>query len=81
MNHYIFKNQTAFSARFDKQDEANQVVDETEIFINLNSNHNLIETDIDNFDVKSPLENQIQQQEMRDSGWRFDRNNSKTVYF
>ena len=32
-------------------------------------------------DVKSPLEHQIQQQEMKDSGWRFDQINSMTIYF
>ena len=37
--------------------------------------------DFDNIDVKSPLENQIQQQEMRDSEWRFDKINSMTIYF
>ena len=67
-----------FSARFDKQDEDNQVLDETELFINLNINHTLTQTVIDNIAVKSPLEHQIQQQEMKDSGWRI---NSMTVYF
>ena len=55
-------------------------MDETEIFNNLNNYHNLIESDLDKIDIKSPLENQIQQQEMRDSGWRFDKINSITVY-
>ena len=76
-----FKYQTVFSARFDKQDENNQVVDETELFNNLNINHNLTQTDIDNIDVKSPLEHQIQQQEMKDSGWRFDKVRSMIIYF
>ena len=80
-NQYIFKNQTVFSALFDEQDEDNQIVDETELFISLNSNHNLTETDIDNFYGKSPLEHQIQQQEMKDSGWRFDKINSMILYF
>ena len=31
--------------------------------------------------IKSPLEHQIQQQEMKNSGWRFDKINSLTVYF
>ena len=48
-------------------------MDETELFINLNIIHNLTESDLDNIDVKSPLEHQIQQQEMKDSGWRFDK--------
>ena len=30
INHFIFKHQTVFSARFVEQDEDNQVVDETE---------------------------------------------------
>ena len=81
MNQYRFKYQTVFSAGFDKQDEDNQVLNETELFINLNINHNLTETDINNIDVKSPLEHQIQQQELKDSGWRFDKINPMTVYF
>ena len=78
INKCKFKYQTVFSARFDKQD--NQVLDETELFINLKINHNLTETDINNIDVTSPLERQIQQQ-MKDSGWRFDQINSMTIYF
>ena len=35
----IFKMQL-FSARFDEQEEENQLLDETELFINLNINHN-----------------------------------------
>ena len=81
INQYKFKYQTVFSARFDKQNEDNQVLDETELFINLNINHNLTETDINNINIVSPLEYQIQQQEMKDSGWRFDKINSMTIYF
>ena len=78
---YKFRYQTVFSARFDKQDENIQVLDETELFIILNINQNLTESDLDNIDVKPPLEHQIQQQEMKDSGWRFDKIISMTVYF
>ena len=81
INQYKFKYQTVFSARFDKQDEDNQLLDETELFINLNINHNITESDLSKIDVRSPLEHQIQQKEMKDSGWRFDKNNSMTVYF
>ena len=81
INQYKFKYQTVFSARFDKQNEDGQLLDETELFIILNINHNLTQTDIDHIDVKSPLEYQIQQQEIKDSGWRFDKINSMTVYF
>ena len=81
INQYKFKYHTLFSARFDKQNEDNQVLDETELFINLNINQNLTQSDLDNIDVKSPLELQIQQQELKDSGWRFDKINSMTLYF
>ena len=80
-NQYNFKYQTVFSGRFDKQDEDNQLLDESELLFNLNVNHNLTHTDLDNIDVVSPLEYQKQQQEMKDSGWRFDKINSMTVYF
>ena len=80
INQYKFKYQTVFSAKFDKQDEDNQVLDETELFINLNINHNLRRSDLDNIDVKSPLEFQIQQ-EMKDSGWRFNKINSMTIFY
>ena len=36
---------------------------------------------MDNIDGKSPLEIQIQQHEVKDSGWRFDKINSMTIYF
>ena len=47
----------------------------------MNINHNLTQTDIDKLDVRSPLEHQIQQQEMKDSGRRFDKTNSMTISF
>ena len=81
INQYIFRYQTVFSARFNKQDEDNLLLDETEIFINLKINQNLTQTDINNIDVVSPLEHQKQQQKMKDSGWRLDKINSMTVYF
>ena len=40
INQYKFRYQTVFSARFDKQDDDNQVLDETELFNNLNINQN-----------------------------------------
>ena len=47
----------------------------------MNFNHNLTQSDLDRIDIRSPLEYQIQQQEMKDSGWRFDKIISLTVYF
>ena len=70
-----------FSERLDKQDVDNEVSDETELFNNLNVNHNWTEMDINNIDIESPLEHQIQSQEKKDNGWRFDKNNSMTISF
>ena len=81
LNQYKIRYQTVFSARFDKQDEDGQILDETELFINLNINQNLTQSDIDNINITFPLERQIQQQEMKDSGWRFDKLYSMTIYF
>ena len=55
------------------------MLDELGLYLNLNFNHNSKESDIDNIDKKSPLRQQIQQQEMNDSGWRFDKINSMTI--
>ena len=81
INQYKFRYQTVFSARFVKQDEDDQLLDETEFFMKLNINQNFTESDLNKIDIKSPLEHQIQQQEMEDSGWRFDKKNSMTIYF
>ena len=81
INQYKFRYKTVFSARFDKQDEDNQLLDETELFIKLNINQNLTQRDLDKINIRSPLEHQIQQQEMKDSGWRFDKITSMTIYF
>ena len=81
INQYKFRYQTVFSARFDKQDEDGQLLDETELFINLKINQNLTQSDLDNINITFPLERQIQQQEMKDSGWRFDKLYSVTIYF
>ena len=80
LSQYKFKYQTVFSARFDKQNEDNQILDETELVTNLKIIHSLTESDVDKIDVRSPLEHQIQQ-EMKDSGWRFDKINSMTICF
>ena len=81
INQYNLEYQIVISSNFDKQDEDSQVLDEAELFINSIINHNLTESDLDKIDVRSPLENQIQHQEMKDSEWSFDKINSMTIYF
>ena len=79
--HVKLKCQTVFSAIFDKQDKDNQVLNEIELFIKLNSNQNITESDINFNKIKSSLEHQIEKQRMKYSGWRFDKINSMTICF
>ena len=81
INQYIFKYHTLFSASFYKINEEDQRYNEIELYINLKSKHKLKESDIDNIDVRSQLEHQIQIQEMKKSGWIFDKINSMKISF
>ena len=81
INQYIFKNHTLFSASFYKINEEDQRNNEIELYMNLKINNNLTESDIDNTDVRSQLEHQIQIQETKDSGWMFDKINSMKISF
>ena len=71
INQYIIKHHTIFSASFYKSNEKDQRSDEIELFFKLNFNINLTESEIDNIDIKSQLEHQIQIQETKESGWIF----------
>ena len=66
---------TLFSASFYKINEKDQRNNEIEFYINLNINHNLTESAIENIDVRSHLEHQIQTQETKEPGWIFDKIN------
>ena len=79
INQYKFKNHTLFSASFYKINEEGQRNNEIEVFINLNINHNSTESDINNIDVRSQLEHQIQNQDMKESGWIFEKINSMKI--
>ena len=68
MNEFNFKYQVVFSARFDKQNQNDQVLDEVDFYIISKSIRKLTESNFDNVDVISQLEQQIQNQETRDSG-------------
>ena len=81
INQYKFKYHTLFSASFYKINEQDQRNNEIELYINLNINHNLTESDINDIDVRSQLEHQIQNQEMKESGWIFDKINSMKISF
>ena len=81
INQYKFKFHTFFSASFYKINGEDQRNNETELYINLKNNHNLTEPVIDIIDVRSQSENQIQVQEIKESGWIFDKINSKKISF
>ena len=78
---YKFIYHTIFTASFYKINEEDQRNNEIVLYINLNINHNLTESDIDHIDVRSQLEHHIQNQEMRESGWIFDKINSMKKSF
>ena len=81
LNQHKFKYHTLFSASFYKINEEDQRYNEIELYINLKVNRNSTESDIDNIDVRSQLEHQIQVQETKESGWIFDKINSKKISF
>ena len=56
MNQYKYTYQTVFSAKFDKQSEDNEKLDETELFKNWNIIQSLKESDVDNIDDESSSE-------------------------
>ena len=81
INQYKFKYHTLFSASFYRLNEEDQRNNENELYINLKINNNLTESDIDNIDIRSQLEQQIQVQETKESGWIFDKINSMKISF
>ena len=81
INQYKFKYHTLFSASFYKINEEDQRSNEIELHVNLKINNNLTESDIDNIDVRSQLDHQIQIQETKESGWIFDKVNSMKISF
>ena len=60
-----------FSARFDKRKEFKQVINKIEMHTTLTTNGILTQSDIDIIDVRSQLVQQIENQEIKDSGWKF----------
>ena len=81
IDQYKFKYHTLFSANFYKINEEDERNNEIELYMNLKINNNLTESDIDNIDVKSQLERQIQIQETKESGWIFDKIISMKISF
>ena len=81
INQYKCKYHTVFSASFYKIIEEDQRYNEIELYIHLNFNHKLTESDIDNIDVTSQLDHQTLVQENRESVWIFDKINSMKISF
>ena len=82
INQYKFKYHTLFSASFYKINEEDQRINEIELYINLKTiNNNLTKSDIDNIDIRSQIEHQIQVQKTKESGWIFDKINSMKISF
>ena len=58
-NQYKLKYHILISATFYKINKEDQRGDETELFINLNNNNNLTESDFNNIDVISQLDSNL----------------------
>ena len=80
-NQYKFKYHTLFSASFYIINEEDQRDKHIELYKNLKITKNLTEPDTANIEVRSQLEHQIQMQELKDSGWIFDKINSMKISF
>ena len=81
INQYKYNYHTLFSASFFKINEEDQRNNEIELYINLTIKHNLTESDIDNINVRSQLEHQIQNQEIKESGLIIHKINSMKLSF
>ena len=73
MNQYKFIYHNLFWASFNRINEKDQRKNEIDFFILLNINHNLTETDVENSDVKSQIERQIQTPQTKENGWILDK--------
>ena len=80
-NFYKYKNHILFSTNFYRINEEDQRSDEIELIVNLIFNNSSTEKDINDIDMKSQLEHQIQIQETKESVWFFDKFNSMKIRF
>ena len=78
---YKFKYQVVFSALFEKMNEFGYIENKTEMYISLKLNHVLTLSDLDNLTINSQVESQIENKQMKESGWVFDKLVSMTIYF
>ena len=68
---FKYKYPAVISAKFLKQNEDGQMLNEIELYITSNFTHNFSEIDLDNINVKFELEEQIHRRKRKNSGWRF----------
>ena len=78
---YKFKYQLSFMLLFYKFEEDGDIRKEAEMTINMKMTNNLTQSEIDNVDIQWDLEARIQNLQMRESGWHFQRVNSMTISF
>ena len=78
---YKFHYQVVFSALIEKMNEFGYIENKIEMYISLKINHTLTKSDLDNLTINSQVESQIENQQMKESGWILDKLNSMTIYF
>ena len=72
-NQCKFKYHKLFSASFYKSDEEDQRSKELKILLYLNKNQKITKSDINDIDVNSQWEHQLQIEETKENGWIFDK--------
>ena len=81
INQYKFKYQLSFMAIFNKFEEDGDIRKEAEMSMNSNMINNLTQSAIDIVNIQWELESRIQNLEMKESGWVFQRVNSMTISY
>ena len=81
VNQYIFKYQISFLALFKKYGEEGEITSQIELPNILTITGNLTQSDLYNIDIQWVLENRIQNIEMKESGWNYQKITSMSIKF
>ena len=81
INQNKFKYQITFSSVFNKYGEDGEITNQIEIPNIVSMTHILTQSELDNIIVQWTLENRIQTIEMKESGWNFQKTNSRKIGF
>ena len=81
VNENKFKYQLSFLALFIEYGEEGEITSQKELPIILSITENLTQSDLSNIDNQCSLENRIQNIEMKESGWNYEKIRSTSIKF